>query len=559
MPRPFNGRIAGAARFTQAAGDWLIAEWSRRLNERHGRSHPTAFWGLCLRAWLATLLDLSFDKYYRLRALIDKPFLVHIWPRSEGLLLSDTRDILLGSEQEPLNRFVMSRIAESVGAATWIFRETPPLKVPPKVAAIRRKERLLAARRWSAPATTAGRVLFYNVPGLGAIDAAVLSLRSLSRCRVAPVRERGGLADPAVARRLAEFEFVRQGFGDAAEASRLLELFDSLSQELLPENVGKGYPAAEREARWIAALTPPWVDTIVCGPALGGDDPAKLYFAWMRAYRGCRIVVNQHGGNYGLLETYSFVEQTDYRASDCFLSWGWREQTGCDVRAIPAPSPMLDRLRHLPVPDGKIILVTTNVPTYNARIDSALFAEDRSAYREAQVRFAQALDAGARQSFWLRQYGRTGASERTFWNTRNPGTRTIDGPLHPELEHCRLAVIDHPGTTMCLTMAAGIPTVLFWDPGVWQTGAAAQPALTQLRGAGILHDTPESAAEHVNRVADGVDAWWNSERVRSARAGFSHLYCRRNRGWRAEWRALFADAASPIYTERSMEAGAHGS
>lgn len=548
--RPFNGRIAEAAAVSRLAAEWLLARWVARLNDRHRRDYSVRYWGILLRAWLITLVDCAFDKYVRLAARARSPHRVTVAP-AQPFSPADTRDFLIALQNEPLNGFILSALACGLGSDKWTVTAGEPTSLS-ESSRLRRRERALRARHWLAVlASTAGRVQFYNVYGMTLADAFRLSCRTARRARPAQRAHADDVA-PAVeeSRATALREFERQGFGTLAEAERFLVALDELSLSLLPASFGDGYDSQERAARRRAACTAPWIDTIVCGPALGGDDQAKFYVAWMVEKRGVHLIVSQHGGNYGLLQTYSFVAQTDYRCADCFLSWGWREQSGCNVEAIPAASPFLDRLRHRPSASRLVILVGTDVPPYNTRIDSALFAEDAGKYRADQIAFVRGLSTEVRDRLAFRPYSRTAAFEREYWTRHAPGTPFLTGALDGHLEQSALVVVDHPGTTALQALAAGIPTVLFWDPEVWCMSPSAAPSIERLLEAGVFHTDPQAAARHVTAVSGDVAGWWNASATRQAVSAFTTRYCRSNPEWRAEWTKLFSNRASPVYAKR---------
>jgi len=542
---PMEGRVAAAAAFTARASEWLLTHWVETLNQRHGRQYSRRWWGLLLRAWLITLCDLSFDKYVRLRARAGVPLRIRVWPAGRPFAITDTRDFLTSADETPLTHFVASHLVRAIADSAWQVEEWPGAARDSAQAASRRdsarsRARRLRLKHWaSVAASVPGRVLSLNVYGLGYGAAARLSAGV--RTRAAGRRPH---VDDAPAVRSSQHQsavdaFVSGGFGTPDEAALLLNALESLSTALLPENLDTGFTAFEASAFRLARYVPRRVDTVVCGPVLGGDDEGKAVVAALVETRGARLVVTQHGGCYGMLETYSFVTQTDYRCGDEFFSWGWDRHAGCLDRATPVPAPLLATLtRRTPTP--AVVLVGTNVPGCNSRFDSALFREHLPAYRDAQRRFAQALDSDTRSHLAVRPYSRTAASERTFWRAAAPDVAFVEGPLAPRLETARLVVIDHPGTTFLMTLAAGIPTVAFWDRDVWRLAVSAAPETDALREAGILFADPESAAAHVNRVSRTVGQWWDAAGTQQALHRFTSKLARHSHDWLPAWRAALS-------------------
>ena len=47
----------------------------------------------------------------------------------------------------------------------------------------------------------------------------------------------------------------------------------------------------------------------------------------------------------------------------------------------------------------------------------------------------------------------------------------------------------------------------------------------KLKKVGVFHDTPESAASHINLIWHDVNSWWNSVDVKDAVNSFKNNYC----------------------------------
>jgi putative transferase (TIGR04331 family) len=126
------------------------------------------------------------------------------------------------------------------------------------------------------------------------------------------------------------------------------------------------------------------------------------------------------------------------------------------------------------------------------------------------------------------------------------------------MDRARLVVIDHPVTSMLESLAADIPTILFWNPRLWEMRPAAEPYFEALRSASILHDSPEAAAAHFSSVVDDVQAWWQGVAVQQAREAFSRQFALTARNWPTAWLAGIraeVTAARAAATLREREAG----
>ena len=78
--------------------------------------------------------------------------------------------------------------------------------------------------------------------------------------------------------------------------------------------------------------------------------------------------------------------------------------------------------------------------------------------------------------------------------------------------------------TFLESFTMNVPTVMFWNPNHWELRDSAFPFFDMLKDVGILHDTPESAAEHVNAIWEDVDFWWESEILQETLKSFKKRY-----------------------------------
>ena len=126
------------------------------------------------------------------------------------------------------------------------------------------------------------------------------------------------------------------------------------------------------------------------------------------------------------------------------------------------------------------------------------------------------------------------------FRARFPGLRTCDTDFHKALLGCRLAVIDHPETTLMIALAANVPFVAFWNPRQRTPARQAARHFDHLRSVGLLFDDPSAAAAQVAAVWDDVDVWWSDASRQDARRAFRDAYGRVSPTWWWDWcRALW--------------------
>ena len=99
---------------------------------------------------------------------------------------------------------------------------------------------------------------------------------------------------------------------------------------------------------------------------------------------------------------------------------------------------------------------------------------------------------------------------RERWKDHDPGIKIEDWSMKfvDSMRLARLHVSDHLASTFIDGFIADKPTLLFWDPKIFQVRPSAAPYFDTLRWAGILFDSPEAAATAAADIYPDVEAWW---------------------------------------------------
>jgi putative transferase (TIGR04331 family) len=69
-----------------------------------------------------------------------------------------------------------------------------------------------------------------------------------------------------------------------------------------------------------------------------------------------------------------------------------------------------------------------------------------------------------------------------------------------------------------------MPTIIFWNPNHWELREGIQPFFELLKEVGIYHETPESAAEQINKIWGTIDNWWFDSSTQLARLKFCEKF-----------------------------------
>ncbi len=315
--------------------------------------------------------------------------------------------------------------------------------------------------------------------------------------------------------------------------------FEKLVGELLPLNIPLVYLEVFPQLReavmkprkyvhYTAALTSHAVHT----------SPSFCLFAAERKDEMQRMV-HQHGGNYGVSETFG-PEISERRFANHYFTWGWSD----GPETSPLASPVLERFRRLssrPIPDGGPVLFTmTAMPRYLYRIQQQISSSSYiSVYLDEMIRFLRGVKTLGTQVIIRvyphgHQYGWNGVARVET----AVGPLSLDEPgrsFHDSVAVSRLCVYGHLATTYLQSLVAGRPTIVYLTPALDAVRPSVRPQFDALASVGILHDSPESAAAKVLEVEADPQSWWRQGEVQEAVGTFLSDQARTHGGWTEDW------------------------
>lgn len=537
FPDPWEDRaaLAAAAADCRAAVDRLLPRLAAALEERHRVDLGPRYWRIVLGPWLLYHVQQVEDRRRRAALALAAGTPLVLLDEADFRTPRDGPDFLSMCPTESYALQVLALCVRAAGASAPTARAAESARFVPRP--VGRLDALKAAAKTvgyaAARALRPPRVLTDGVYPLGRRRHAELDRACGGGVwpLAAPLPER--LRVPAVLdeARLSLSRLLAEGPLEAAVVATLPRCLPALFLE--------GFAGAR--ARAVRLLgRPPAV--MLHSSGVYYDEMYKLCAA-EAARAGARLVGVQHGGQYGTA-LWSNPEWHERAIADSYLTWGWTE----DAKTAPVPVPWLgDAPPRAPEP-GRLLLLSTS----GLAIPHELFPAPMSAQYRAffgwRERFLAALDAASLAASAVRPFPvDCGWGERAALAARFPGLRLDSGPFRDSVSKAALVVCDHPGTMFFETLAWDVPGVHFWEDRLWPSRPAAAAALEPLRRAGIVHDSPESAARQAAKVRGDAAAWWASRETRAARAGFVERYARTSPDWARRWAQTVAAAgARPV-------------
>lgn len=251
----------------------------------------------------------------------------------------------------------------------------------------------------------------------------------------------------------------------------------------------------------------------------------EVFKAWAAAKTddGAPLIIGQHGGGYG---TGSFFlnETHEIAIADKFMTWGWSTP---DEKTYPLGMAKPNSLSYSHLNDhDKLLLITNILPRYSYKLYSEPIAGQWELYLEDVFAFIDNLDKSLKEHLIIKNqlvdYGR---NLHVRLRKRYPDLIIEAGVNIMEYgRKCKLFVSTVNSTTLLESMAANLPTVVFFNTKFYELREAAKPHFNSLKSVGIFHESPQTAAIHISKIWNNVSSWWESASVQEVRFNFCKNY-----------------------------------
>jgi putative transferase (TIGR04331 family) len=317
--------------------------------------------------------------------------------------------------------------------------------------------------------------------------------------------------------------------------------FEIILEKLIQSNIPKLYVELYPEFRKRTLKQfPKKASTIVTTHGYWAEDGAKLWIAEKKE-QGSNLVISQHGGLFGS----ALIEQSEehqIKISDRYFTWGWKDKNNKNIRPLPAINLSPKKIKFIKQNDnGHILWIYGSAfSRYFKRMHSIPIGPQCLEYLQDQLAFGKSVSEEVLKTLKLRFRPNVKFKwdEISYFEDAGLG-KIIDYTnvkLHKRMNGCRLCVSTDNSTVFLETLAINFPTILFFNPAHWQLRPKAQPFYDELKRVGILHDSPESAAELVNRIFENPSDWWfQSERQRIIKF-FCKEFAFTRSNWLEDWK-----------------------
>jgi putative transferase (TIGR04331 family) len=487
------------------------------LNNKLGVNHSDQFWRIILMPWLLTLVQITWLKQRLINNFIkahkDEEIFVELIDNSIKWDYENHSDFMMnGVNNIEFSHWLFSRLIENNIPENWkisyrkctIKKHYDVAKLLNPTLKVRIAEKL--------------EVLFplFGINGINVFEAILFEI--VNKIKIRRIKEQEPIIKTSYNRSNNDIQWNLD--------------WDSIVKNIFP----KDFLSITHKQK-----TPYKFRGVLFGTSgiLHHDFKKRLKLA-LSVDSGAQLIGIQHGGAYGTFAVHSLVSAVEYGNSHKFFSWGWEKTSYQKEKIIPVSSPYLSKLRYSSKTED-IIFVSGIFAVLPVRINS--FKQPNQVIKERNeiFLFIKSLNDKLlsnffyRPSFSLDVGGPPSILDEEFINSNFPSVRMIKGDLHTYTMKSKLLIINQPGTTFHIAMAANIPTICYWNPEFYWIDKKADPYFKALREVGITYDNPIDSAKKANKIWNDVNSWWQNPVLQKARTDWVWNYARTSKHWRREW------------------------
>ena len=229
------------------------------------------------------------------------------------------------------------------------------------------------------------------------------------------------------------------------------------------------------------------------------------------------LIIGQHGGSYGISKL-DFSEYHELSIADKYISWGWTNKS-FKTKIYPLGQINNKSLKKSNTLRTNLLLTSTTMSRYSYNMRTMVISSQWLSYFNDQIDFIKNLDILIREKTTVRlnrtdyKWDQIGRWKEIFPNLNyNKGFSNVQ-KLYQET---KIHVATYNATSYLETFSLGIPTVIFWDTSFWEKKDSVKFIFSELKRVKVFHDSPESAARHINQIWNNVENWWESQEVKEA-------------------------------------------
>lgn len=508
---------------------------SRALNNLHQVDRSLRYWRILIGPWLRYFVDILYDRYCSLKAASETNIVEGTWllqAETTAWVPKDFAQFHRYLEGDGWNHFIYAEIVRRLHKIPYSVLEEWNSPIPDYAG---EKGRSSSERLLRCAAGLYARIVPDRLNRVVFVSS-YFRPRDLTKIQLSL----GQVPYPYAPDVSIPSSTVDITLRDKLKFEVSENEYENLLGNFIPLQIPTTYVEGYQDLRNRSLLSFPGRAEVICtANAYASNEGFKVWAAEC-VEEGARLLVAQHGGQYGI-GLWSQTEDHEIAISDRFFTWGWDQANNRKVKPLSGGALLRARKKIRPDPTGGILWVLPALPRYSYQMYSVPVAGQFLHFLRDQIILGNKVSAAVRKLLRLRLFhaGDYG------WDIVARFTDAGIGDLidysgktfYRQLRESRLCIGTYNSTTYLETFVADYPTLMFWNPAHWELRDEARPYFDELRRVGILHDTPESAATLLNEICIDPETWWRQPQVQAARESFCRHFAHTKEHWLPEWKA----------------------
>ena len=542
-----NDSVTGAINYTFDIYKKALRNVKTVLNEYNQWQKNELFYEIILGHWLQYFIHQAYDKYLTVKAAIEtcdeNPLSYFVHP-SQWIIPLDFNDYLEKIDGDQYAEQQYTQVMDFLDVEGYIVKRDNMLKQMSSIHYQSRQSKNVLRKLMVTFETQICRLnnlLYKNKSTMSLTDTywpykRLFSFLFFSRFRYVPME----FDDHEI-----KIDFT---LDLATRNEVVLDLGNAKFEQLLGRTLFKNIPVLFLEAMkpFVTTVKKCWPKKIdVSYTGLGYITTPAFSFFMAEHNENTYRMIHQYGVNFGTDKVLPH-EEVEKRISNSFYTWGWGHESNHKSLSSPLNIPYAKLQNTKKIKSSNILIVLTCVPRYLFKIHYQYSSSNFiNIYIDEIKRFIETI-IPFRKSIVIRPYP---YHKKYQWNEIEKIRSSysdilfddLKTPFFNSIKKSKICVFGHLATTYIQTLVANKPTIIFINPDIFEHRNEAIPYFSALAEVGILHYSPELAANKLLEVYPDIDKWWNNADVQAAVKKFVDHYGKISKNWKHELDREFQD------------------
>ncbi len=483
----------------------VLPDLAKALNAVHGTQHSAHFWRICLGYWLSIFVDAVYERWLCASAVSETGDLYALEESGQSLRSlapESTLSFNLLAQSSEWNRAVYETILRDFPNVEMLLPTIDGKGTVPSVHAEPRRQALSLSR------------------AIESFSNALSRFGAYSLCTTYLSRRQEMLLALSLKSFPRYWTSTNQLEYDSEKRSqmRITQVgeseFESFVRKILVEQIPKSFVEGFDA---ISKATQPRRPKVIFTSNLHLWNDEFSIWAAHQCENGSTLAISQHGGlnGQGLFPTRA--EYHEGKISDCHLPWGWKSESQSS-RNIPALINVGKKRFEDQSGAQKLLLITDCTYRYGRK--PWVSTMDNDAYIADLQGFVGQLKPDIRSNVVVRLHHHSAlydADHAERWRSFDPGIALDEGEASIDKlrTQSRIAVCTTLGTSEIEQFGRNFPTLLMLNPLTHPIRSDCHELFSMMKQVGLLHESPQAAAMHIESIWTDTNKWWNQDDVQA--------------------------------------------